>query len=180
MLFSKVRLFFPKCFSPHEVQISSSLDSSICDHWCGLEIERPQKKRLSRRLSHTLVFRFMWITGFSVSATRQTPQGWGFKSFSFTFAYLLFVDSPSIWLFEKTPFSFTFLLRMTRTYAVGIHLDRIKTERKRVYKTFFYICLHQCLSATLDGIFHLTRRMFFTSILETACRQHLKWKGLFK
>lgn len=85
----------------------------------------------------------MWITGFSVSATRQAPQGWGSKSFSFTFAYLLFVDSPSVWLFEKTPFSFTSLLRMTRTCAVGIHLDRIKTEREKVYKTFFYtLCVY--------------------------------------
>lgn len=38
--------FSPKCFSPHEVQIGSSLDSCTCDHcWCGLEIERPKKKK---------------------------------------------------------------------------------------------------------------------------------------
>lgn len=98
VIFQGQIFFSPKCFSPHEVQISSSLDSSTCDDcWRSLDIERPKKKRLLKML-----------------------LGWRSKSFSFTFASLLFVDSPSVWLFEKTPFSFTSLWRMTRTCAVGI------------------------------------------------------------
>lgn len=185
VIFQGQTFFAPKCFSPHEAQISSSLDSSTCDHCCcGLEIERPKKKkkkpRLLRTLSHTLVLDLCESQGLVCLLRGKLPRAGVQKAFLSPFAYLLFVDSPLIWLFEKTPFSFTSLLRMTRTRAVGIHLDRIKTERKEVYKNFFYTCLHQHLSGTLSGIFHPARGMFFTSILKTACGRHLKQKGPFK